>query len=660
MNQKIQNILKNLPRKPGVYRFYNGENNLLYVGKAINLAHRVKSYFQKTHKLSQRIQKLVSQIEDIEYTVVGSELEALILETNLIKENRPKYNILMKDDKNYVYLKITQNEDFPRVLIVRNVLNDGALYFGPKTASGKLKKTLDVLKKIFPYRHCNLFLKYEGPGKVIVTKKTMKYPCLDFHIKRCIGPCVCACTKGEYAEMIKQIINFFKGKGDKIIESLVKPMNEAAGEKNFEKAAALRDKLHAINEILEKQIISAPTGEEMDIINYVYQLGRIYFTLFIIRDGKLIDQENFIFKMDDSGETTSEDSEILESFLNQYYENSTDIPKKIIIPHEIEGKNPFEEWLKVLKGRKVELIAAQKGDKNKLLELALKNAKIFADTSRARWQGDENKRKKALEELKNILSLSSIPKRIECYDISHISGTNQVASMAVFENGIPENKKYRRFKIRTVKEGKPDDFAAMLEVIKRRLLYLSESKSSIKIKNYAKKQMFDDFCFYNEIKPSKDIKIKELAFGIIDKAPKNRVYVSVKKNLISDFEACGFQEIKKIPGGIQLKRGEQCLLFNKKKYFEENEFRKIPDLIVFDGGKGQLSQGLKIAKEFKMNIPMISLAKKNEEVYIPEKSFPIDIPKNSEALYLLQQIRDEAHRFAIAYHQKLREKGLIQ
>ena len=281
MNQKIQNILKNLPKKPGVYRFFNKEKMLLYIGKAIDLRNRVKSYFQQTKKLSPRIQNLVAQIEDIEFTVVGSELEALILETNLIKENRPKYNILMKDDKNYVYLKITQNEDFPQITIVRKVLNDGALYFGPKTAAGKLKKSLDVLKKIFPYRHCNLFMKYEGPGKVVVTKKTMNYPCLEYHIKRCIGPCVCGCTKEEYAEIIKQIINFFKGKGEEIIESLVQQMNKAAGEKNFEKAAALRDKLHAINEILEKQIVSAPTGEEMDIINYMYQLGRIYFTLFI-------------------------------------------------------------------------------------------------------------------------------------------------------------------------------------------------------------------------------------------------------------------------------------------------------------------------------------------------------------------------------------------
>jgi len=660
MNQKIQNILKNLPKKPGVYRFYNKEKKLLYIGKAINLANRIKSYFQRTNKLTPRIQKLVSQIEDIEYTVVGSELEALILETNLIKENRPKYNILMKDDKNYVYLKITQNEDFPQVMIVRKVLNDKALYFGPKTASGKLSKTLDILKKIFQYRHCSLFLKYEGQGKVEVAKKTIKYPCLDYHIKRCIGPCIGACTKEEYAEIIKQIISFFKGKGDEIIESLAKQMQIAAAEKKYEKAAVLRDKLHAINEILEKQIVSAPTGEEMDIINYIYQLGRIYFTLFMIRDGKLINQENFIFSIDETDENINENSEILESFINQYYSNSTDIPGKIIIPHEIEDFKTFKEWLKGLKGQKVEIIASQKGDKNKLLELALKNAKIFADTSRARWQGDEDKRKKALEELKNILSLKEIPKRIECYDISHISGTNQVASMVVFENAVPENKKYRRFKIKTVEEGKPDDFAAMLEAINRRMLYLAESKTSINIKKLAKKHLLDDLCFFDELKLSDRTDIKDFAFAIINKSQKSRVYISVKKVFLKDFEANGFQQIKKLPEGIRIKRGERCLLFNKKKYSEENEFKKKPDLIVIDGGKGQLAQGLKIIKKYKMDIRVISLAKKNEEVYVPEKPFPIAIKKDSEALYLLQQIRDEAHRFAIAYHRKLREKSLIK
>jgi excinuclease ABC C subunit len=538
-------------------------------------------------------------------------------------------------------------------------------------------------------------LKSEG-GKVKVIKKTTKYPCLDYHIKRCIGPCVGNCSKEQYAKIIQQIIHFLKGKSDEILEMLSKEMQKAATDKKFEKAAKLRDKLHVIQEIIEKQVISAPHRVDMDAINYVSDLGRVFVTLFMIRDGKLINQENFEFKSGEGTEKIEDSAEILESFLNQYYEKATDFPKEILIPHDIGNEKGMKEWILSLKGKKVDLLIPQKGEKEKIIKLALKNAETFANHSKVKWQNNEEKRKKALEELKKHLKLPKIPRRIECYDISHISGTHQVASMVVFENGMPTNKKYRRFKIRTVAEGKPDDFAAMLEVLKRRFLYLVKSKSNVAMRKASKKdhddvakligkkkfkvadyvkgtkdkkmvgavkhESFDDLDHFHNIHFAdvKDEIQKNFILAIIEKAKKNRVYVSISKSETKEFEAVGFQVVKKTPDKIKIPRGKVCLLFNKSKYKEEKGFSTKPDLIVIDGGKGQLSQGIKVIKKYKVDVPLVSLAKKNEDVFVPNSKNPLPLKKDSEGLYLLQQVRDEAHRFALAYHRKLRSKGMLE
>jgi len=710
-SMKVEKILNKIPKKTGIYQFKDKKGNILYIGKAKDLRKRVKSYFQNKSRQSVRIRKMAEQIEDIDFTVVSTELEAIILESNLIKQHHPKYNIMMRDDKNFAYIKITQNEDFPQISIVRKVLNDGALYFGPKTAAHKAKKTLHVLKKIFPYRHCSLFIEYDHPlkdsysktkHKVTVKRKVIKYPCLDFHIKRCIGPCVGTCTKEEYAKIIDNIIMFLKGKSDDIIESLAKEMQKAAIDKNFEKAAKIRDKLHAVQDICEKQIVSDPKRKDTDVINYKAHLGRIYFTLFMIRDGKLISQENFVFKSDEIESDSGEEEEILSSFINQYYEKASDFPKEVFIPTKLTDHKILEEWLSQQKGKKVKILTPQKGEKNKILQLAKNNADSFANHSTAKWQVDDTKRMSALSELKDKLKLKSDPKRIECYDISHISGTNQVAAMIVFENGKPIKKQYRRFKIRTVEEGKPDDFAAMLEVLKRRLLYLMKSKSDIKIKKVSKKDIpeiekldkkllvkgkthkkqfkailesakkdsdnlfgflkyekFKDLDYFYDIKCIDKEKYGDLLLSIVQKAVKNRVYVSTKKEFTEESEKVGFRTIKKLPQEIKIKKTEVCLLFDKSKYAKERGFEKTPDLIVIDGGKGQLTQGIKIRKHFNLDIPIVALAKKNEDVYVPNQSFPVDFAKDSEALYLLQQVRDEAHRFALSYHHKLRSKALI-
>ena len=675
---KLNKLIENISKSPGVYRFIDKEGTVLYVGKAINLNKRVKSYYQQFDRNSIRIQKLVSQINDISTTVVGSELEAILLETNLIKQLRPKYNILMKDDKNFVYIKITKNEDFPQINIVRKVENDGALYFGPKTAAGKVKKTLDVLKKIFPYRHCNLFLEQKN-GFVKVLKNTIKYPCLDYHIKRCIGPCVGNCTKEEYAEIINQIIRFLKGNTDEIITELATQMQKAAADKKFEKAAKLRDKLHAIQEISERQIVSAPNREDMDAIQFIGQLGKIFFTLFMIRGGKLINQENFVFNATDGDGKNSDNYEILEAFLTQYYECATDFPKEILIPNENpdDKYDMLENWISEKAYKKITIISPQKGEKKKILDLALSNVKNFIKQNQARWQSDEARKKKALNEIKEALGLKKDPKRIECFDISHLGGTDQVASMVVFENGAPEKKHYKRFKIKTVEEGKPDDFAAMLEVIKRRCLYLVNSKTDIVLKvrkNIAtglinKKQVgiaeilnLENLSIIKSIKfksKNKDAQ-KQFVQALAIKAKKNRVYVECKKETFDMCEKLGFQQIKKLPEEIKSKKECEYLLLNKSKYKEDKGFSIEPDLILIDGGKGQLSQGIKVLKELGLNIPLVAIAKKFENLFIPGKKDPIILQKDSEGIYLLRQVRDESHRFAIEYNRNLRSKSMFK
>jgi excinuclease ABC subunit C len=675
---KLNKLIENISKSPGVYRFIDKEGTVLYVGKAINLNKRVKSYYQQFDRNSVRIQKLVSQIADISTTVVGSELEAILLETNLIKQLRPKYNILMKDDKNFVYIKITKNEDFPQINIVRKVENDGALYFGPKTAAGKVRKTLDVLKKIFPYRHCNLFLEQKD-GVVKVSKNTIKYPCLDYHIKRCIGPCVGNCTKEEYAEIINQIIRFLKGNTDEIITGLAIQMQKAAADKKFEKAAKLRDKLHAIQEISERQIVSAPNREDMDAIQFISQLGKVFFTLFMIRDGKLINQENFVFNATDGDGKNSDNDEILEAFLTQYYECATDFPKEILISNENSDDkyDMLENWISEKACKKITIISPQKGEKKKILDLALNNVKNFIKQNQARWQSDEARKKKALSEIKEALGLKKDPKRIECFDISHLGGTDQVASMVVFENGAPEKKHYKRFKIKTVEEGKPDDFAAMLEVIKRRCLYLVNSKTDIVLKvqkNIAtglinKKQVgtgeilnLENLSIIKSIKfksKNKDIQ-KQFIQALAIKAKKNRVYIECKKEILNTCEKLGFQQLKKLPEEIKLKKGCEYLLLNKSKYKEDKGFSVEPDLILIDGGKGQLSQGIKVLKELGLNIQLVAIAKKFENLFVPGKKDPIILQKDSEGIYLLRQIRDESHRFAIEYNRNLRSKSMFK
>lgn len=686
----------------------NEPGQIIYVGKAKNLRNRVSSYFQSRGDKGMRTIKMVEQISDIEYVVVDTELEALLLETNFIKELRPKYNILMKDDKNYVYIKITVDEPYPRIFLTRKVLKDKARYFGPKTAAHKVIKTLKVLKQLFPFRHCQLQIDYVMPEKepqdlrpgagrhqVKVTKASIKYPCLDYHIKRCIGPCIGTVSPEEYRKIIDQVIRFLEGRHEEIIEKIKAEMIQAAEEKKFEKAAALRDKIKNIEEILETQRISDPHQKDLDILHYVIQDEKAYFNLFQLREGKLVGQENFVLAA--SGATTQngepmEDREILMAFLEQYYEKATDLPKEILVPHEIDDQDTMERWLSDMKGQKVSLIVPELGKKNHLLELSLSNAQSFAKQSQIKWQGAEKGiRQKALEELQQLLHLSKPPKRLECYDISHFSGTETVSSMVVFENGFPKKDDYRKFKLHQQDPGAPNDFASMEETLTRRLKYLKPSvaRTGLKIRK-AKNKEREKFIQQCENEAGADFFViekdkKQEGFMIVKRYPSSKILLQkLETNLSEDrefffkfllskykikrlyahvpleqqpvWETLGFEQLKKNPEEFLPESEKIYLVFDRHKYQEDPSFKKIPDLIIIDGGKGQLSSAQKALQKYQLQIPMISIAKREEEFFLPNESESIQLTKDDPISLLIQHIRDEAHRFAVTYHQNLRLK----
>lgn len=697
---KLSRTLSALPSSPGVYKMIDSEGRVIYVGKAKDLSKRVRQYFQQSKTLSERTRKMIENTEDIKYVVVDSELEALILELNLIKELRPKYNILLKDDKNFVYIKIT-DEDFPRVQIVRKIDDKKATYFGPKTAKHKVEKTFKILKKIFPFRHCTLDLKELENGKVEVTRKTIKYPCLDYYIKRCVAPCISNCTKEEYASIINNVKRFFEGKHEEIIKSLYEEMHALAAKKDFEKAAKLRDKIKNVESILEKQKISDPNATNKDIINYVIEDGKSFFNLFQIRDGKLINQENFALhtKLVDEKDEESK-KELLESFLEQYYEKTTNIPKEILIPHEPNNREELEKFLNI------RLTIPQRGEKSRLLELSYKNAKVFAERNRANWEEEGDHTKNLLQELKTKFNLKKPPKRIECYDISHLAGTETVGSMIVFINGVTKPNDYRKFRIRTVVD-KPDDYKSLEELLTRRLTHLKDESSEYEIKKAVKKdqkfieeiikkeESLDDrdidyktfitakkdgeiYGFVREKKLKESTKIAslwvsekargeklghKLLKALIKKSKAKRLYLSCIHELKDYYESIGFIEIKTLPKDLKkdLEYFEIELVFaydNTKK--QDKSFDSMPDLIIIDGGKGQLSTVEKVLKSFKLEIPLISIAKEQEEIFIPGQKESLKLDRTNQILRLIQRARDEAHRFAISYNKNLRRKKLTK
>lgn len=545
MTEIVEEKLKLLPDSPGVYIMKDSSGNVIYVGKAIILKNRVRQYFQSQRNHTPKVRAMVSHVADFETILTHSEVEALILECNLIKKHRPRYNISLKDDKTYPYLKLTMADPYPRLMMTRRILKDGAKYFGPYTDVTAMHESVKLLRKMFPMRTCR--------------NMNVDRPCLEYHIKRCIAPCTGKVDRDEYMAMVRAVSMFLEGHTADVERDIEKRMYEAADDCAFELAARLRDQLMAVRKVGEKQNIVTGSGDQDAVGMARSEMGACVM-VFYIRAGKMVGREHFLLKGID-GES---DEDVLYAFLQQYYNQATYLPHEVLLPIVLpeERRQLLEKWLTEEKGAKVSLLVPKRGTKRDIVEMAGGNAGKFLSDEQARQKLADAQTLGAVEELGRCLGLKKPPMRMECFDISHNQGVETVASMVVFEGGVPKKSDYRRYKINST-EGKPDDFKSMREVTTRRYTKLSD----------------DD----------------------------------------------------------------------------------MPDLIVMDGGKGQLSSALEIIRGAgHMDTPVIGLAKRFELVYTEGSSDPVVLPRNSQALYLIQRIRDEAHRFAITYHRKrLRKHNLV-
>jgi excinuclease ABC subunit C len=547
--------LKALPDSPGVYLMKDSAGKIIYVGKAISLKNRVRSYFQSSRNLSLRIRSMVEQVDRFEYITTNSEVEALVLECNLIKEERPKYNIRLRDDKQYPWVKITIKESFPQIYITRKIKRDGSKYYGPYTNVQALRETFKLLRRIFPLRSCRHDL----------DRERIERPCLNFHIKRCLAPCSGQIAKETYQEVIKEVCMFLEGRQFELINKLKQDMENAANLRQYEKAAHLRDQIRDIEKVLEKQKVVTVNNEDLDVLGLAQDRRGTVVQVFQVRQGKLVGREYFSLTEGDETQPV----EIFEAFLPQYYDHSGFIPKEILLPFNLESMATLSQWLGGQRGSKVNLRVPQKGEKAELLRMAQENADILLKQERSREEQSLNRITEILNQLRQDLGLEKQPLRIEGFDISNIQGQEAVASMVVFENGIPKGGEYRRFKIRTI-EG-PNDFAMMQEAVRRRFRKGLEERQQLAT--------------------------------------------------------------------------------------ESGKFARFPDLLLIDGGKGQLSAVYEVLNELGLtHLNLISLAKQEEEIFKTDSNEPIKLSRRSESLMLLQRVRDEAHRFAITYHKTLRNK----
>jgi excinuclease ABC subunit C len=557
--EHIRSLLDTLPRRPGVYLMRDVGGRVIYVGKAIDLRSRVRSYFQPSSWEDPKVRAIVSDIGDLEFIVTDSELEALILEANLIKQHRPRYNVRLKDDKRYPYIKISWADPFPKVLITRRMEQDGSRYFGPFTSSGAVHQTLDLLRRSFPYLTCSREITGQD-----------ERACLYYDIKLCVGPCIGAVTKDEYRAMIRGLARFLEGRSEEVVADLEERMTTAADRLDFEQAASLRDQLQSVRSVVERQKIVSTLGADQDVMAFAREENDACVQVFFIRGGKLLGREYFVME----GAQDEDEREVMAAFLKQFYEEAAYVPPEVLLPDRIEEALIIEQWLRRKRGAKVTLHVPRRGKKRELVALAAENAAETLASLRAQWHADAHKHEQALAELQEALGLPASPVRIECYDISTTQGTEAVGSMAVFVHAVPRKSEYRRFVVRSV-EG-PDDYGSMREVLNRRFRRWQMATSD---------------------------------------------------------KTLGKRDIK--------------------------GWAKLPDLLVVDGGKGQLNVALEVLGEYDLlgQVPVVGLAKQREEIFVPGRARPILLPRRSQGLFLMQRVRDEAHRFAITHHRSRRRKA---
>ena len=564
MTPQLQATLKRLPDRPGVYLLKNERGDVLYVGKAQSLRSRVRSYWQKQAPPRalgdvHRIREVIDRVADVEYTLTDSVSEALLLEANLIKRFRPRFNVRLKDDKSYPYIKITLADDFPRIERTRKLVNDGSRYFGPYASASSVDESMNLVRRLFPFRTCTIDIR-DG-------QRALQRPCLLYHIKRCQGPCIEAISKADYRADVEQVELFLEGRQEVVVRALRREMAVAADQTEYERAGVLRDKIRAIERTMESQKMAAFARTELDLFGMARQDGQAATQLFAIRNGKLIGRDVYLV------EATREapDEEVLGSFLAQYYARASSIPRDVYVPFLPPDAADIEAFLTDKRGSHVRLHVPQRGERRELMALAARNAGETLAREQARWLADQGKTLAALEQLAEALALPGPPMRIECYDISNFQGAESVGSMVVFEEGKPRSGEYRRFRIKGVQG--PNDFASHQEVLRRRFRLT--------------------------------------------------------------------------------KMGDEGS--------DEERRWAMPDLVIVDGGKGQVSAAKEVLDELGLHdLPLAGLAKEREELFLPGRSDPILLPPTSSALYLVQRLRDEAHRFAITYHRDLRAKRSVR
>ncbi len=558
---RIQNILDSLPTRPGVYLMKNDRGEVIYVGKAVNLRSRVRSYFQPS-TLAQKHSKtarMVEQVADIDIIVVDSELEALLTEINLIKAHKPHYNIRLKDDKRYPYIKVHWADPYPKVTVTRRMVNDGSRYFGPYTNVSAVYQTLDVLRKAFPYLTCDRNI--DGNDE---------RACLYYDIKLCNAPCIGAVSQEEYRATIQSLMDFLQGKSDEIVERLQARMWQAAEQMDYEKAARLRDQIQAMQQVTQRQKVVSSANTDQDVIAFARENGDAAVQIFFIRNGRIVGKEHYVLEGTGADE---DEAGVMADFLKQFYDKAAEVPPEVLLPHEIEEAEIIEHWLRSKRGNKVVLKVPRRGMKRQLVQLAAENAVETLTLLRAQWEADTLKQETALQEIQNALGLERPPARIECFDISNTQGTAISASRVVFVNGVPRKSEYRKFNIRTV-QGHADDYASMKEALDRRFRRWQDAQNE-----------------------------------------------------------------PDLPG--------------KKP---DPTWSILPDLLIVDGGKGQLGVAVEVLESYGLTgrVPVVGLAKQHEELFVPGRSRSIMLPRRSQGLYLLQRIRDEAHRFAITHQRQRR------
>ncbi len=561
ISEHIQGILDTAPLKPGCYLMKDAEGKVIYVGKAVILRNRLRSYFHASAQQDHKTRKLVSHIAEIEWIVVGSELEALILENNLIKKYRPHYNVRLVDDKSYPYIKVHWNDPFPKLTVTRQMVQDGSRYYGPYTSVWAVHQTLDVLRHIFPYLTCDR----------VITGKDER-ACLYYDIKLCCAPCIGKVDQAGYRQMIDDLGQFLEGHTEPIVSRLRVEMDQASEQLLFERAASLRDQIQSIERVVERQKVVSSDYIDSDVIAMARSDGEACLQVFFIRNGKLIGREYFLME----GAEETPDKEVIADFITQFYNQSPSVPDQVLLPQAIEEMRIIREWLNTKRsGKKVEIRIPKQGPQKELIQMAAENAAATLESLEAQWHADTHRQEQSLQELQKALALQVIPDRIECYDISNTQGTAAVGSMVVFGQGVPKKNLYRRFNIKSVTG--PDDFASMEEVLTRR---------------------------FNRWKAA--------------------------------------QELAEAPGEKP-----------------DPAFAILPDLLIVDGGKGQLGRAVKVLEKFDLTgkFFVTGLAKQNEELFVPDRPQSILLPRHSQALYLIQRVRDEAHRFAITAHRGRRDKA---